>query len=242
MASRLSGTNSVPNPESIDIARRILIEHELFHFLSESVCSLSELNTFEKLYKQYYNKTAALVLEEALANSTSLMKCSKILDGNTTTLLKSMMKAQGAGYSDFDLYDTASTQKNGRNALAAIILDVPTRKEVLPAWPAHIFFKNPITSSVPTKLVNDQKYSFIRVARRFPPQNGIQVHVHTNDHRPPHIHIDIPPGKAITRYAWPGLTPLPGDPTLSRSEKKRLDDYVSNYRIDIQNKIGKVYT
>ena len=79
------------------------------------------------------------------------------------------------------------------------------------------------------------------VLRPFPNAYGMQVVVHTNDHPPPHIHIFIPPGGRETRYKWPELQPLKGDPPLQRSAEKALRRYLDAYGDEIREKLNSVY-
>ncbi len=70
----------------------------------------------------------------------------------------------------------------------------------------------------------------------------MKVDVHMKDHPPPHVHIDIPPGKHFTRYLWPELTAMKGDPELSSDLQKALDEYFADYGAKIDAKVRAVYT
>lgn len=47
--------------------------------------------------------------------------------------------------------------------------------------------------------------------RPFPKHNGVVVKVHSREHPPPNIHVEMPPGKEVTRCEWPSLEPGEGD-------------------------------
>ena len=59
----------------------------------------------------------------------------------------------------------------------------------------------------------------------------------SNDHKPPHIHIECPPGTPRTRYHWPELTPLRDDRPLRAAEEKRLRKYLEVHGPAIDRKI-----
>jgi len=100
------------------------------------------------------------------------------------------------------------------------------------------FHISPLKSHV--YIIMDIDVPWLRIAKPFPYHFGLQVYVYTNDHKPPHIHIDCPRGTAYTRYLWPELTPYPNDPRLSSSQEKALRSYISAYGSAIQHKVAAV--
>lgn len=87
----------------------------------------------------------------------------------------------------------------------------------------------------------DQPLPWLRLGKAYPKHNGIRVWVHTNDHRPPHIHVESPPGSEKARYSWPEMQPLPGDTRLSTSEENALGEYVRRFGPSIHRKLESVY-
>jgi hypothetical protein len=61
-------------------------------------------------------------------------------------------------------------------------------------------------------VVNDLG-STATITRELPPEDDIEVRVHSNEHPPPHIHVLIKQSKTETRYRWPLL---PRTPETSR--------------------------
>lgn len=95
------------------------------------------------------------------------------------------------------------------------------------------------TAHAPTYLVIDVPN--IGILRPFPKYMGLRVLVHSNEHPPPHIHIELPPGREYTRLEWPNLKPLPGDPPLSCHEQKSLEKYLMRYRREIDKVVRNVF-
>ena len=92
----------------------------------------------------------------------------------------------------------------------------------------------------PVYLMPDKLAQSIRIVKPFPKKFGIQVFVHTNDHKPPHIHIRLLNKNIETRYEWPNLRPLAGDDCLSSSELGLLQKYLILYRKEINEKVCKI--
>jgi hypothetical protein len=92
---------------------------------------------------------------------------------------------------------------------------------------------------VPVFLVRD--VAGVGILKPFPKYAGIRVLVHTNDHPPSHVHVEIPPGRDFTRLTWPNLQPLPGDPSLTVKQRRSLDEYLSKYREQIDQKVQEVF-
>lgn len=107
--------------------------------------------------------------------------------------------------------------------------------------PLEILFEERRRSQPPTYLVLDVPVPCLRVARPFPKCYGLQVCVHTNDHRPPHIHIHVLGRRnRETRYEWPKLRPLPGDRALSQADERRLRKYLDDLGTKIETKIQSI--
>lgn len=96
------------------------------------------------------------------------------------------------------------------------------------------------TPSVPLVRVNDLGSSAASVLRPFPKAYGMQVLVHSNEHPPPHVHIQVD-GRDYTRYAWPSLQPLKGDAALPGQVRRALNRYVKKYGASIDERVRIVY-
>ncbi len=115
-----------------------------------------------------------------------------------------------------------------------------TRKGQRRTIPTEFLFAGLARSTAPTYVVLD--VAGVGVLKPFPKYAGVRMFVHSNDHPPPHVHVEIPPGREVTRLEWPGLKPLPGDAVLSGSQRKNVEEYVLKYRAQIDEKIQQVYS
>ena len=97
-----------------------------------------------------------------------------------------------------------------------------------------------IYSLVPVVRVHNSKIPWLKSAKPFPKQLGMQVFVYTRDHLPAHIHVEFLDGKSV-RLEWPGLTPLRGDPALSGREERDVATYVKTYQPEILGKLRKAF-
>lgn len=96
------------------------------------------------------------------------------------------------------------------------------------------------TADCPTYLIPD--VAMIRVAKPFPKGGGLQVFVHTRDHRPPHIHVEDLQERKNFRYLWPGLEPYSRDHRLpARLEGELRETYVPRHRSAIEKRIKATY-
>jgi hypothetical protein len=78
---------------------------------------------------------------------------------------------------------------------------VPPRRTLPCPLPSDFLlgmFGRAISVNVPTYLVVDAPIAGY-VLRPFPKWNGVAVEVHSNDHPPPHIHVEMPPGAPVAR-------------------------------------------
>ena len=109
------------------------------------------------------------------------------------------------------------------------------------AWhPADFLFRHAAERAIPVYIVLDLSVPWVRIAKPFPKGFGLRVEVHCNDHKPPHIHIECPPGTPRTRYQWPELRPLRGDRSLRAAEEKRLRKYLAVHGPAIGHKITSI--
>ncbi len=93
--------------------------------------------------------------------------------------------------------------KVGDDVLTTMVARQPSSVPPIPhtpGWPGEFLFEERRRMHPPIYLVVDIPVPLLRVVRPFPKQFGLQVLVHTNDHKPPHIHINVLKGGRETRY------------------------------------------
>jgi hypothetical protein len=369
---------SVGDEDVLQLAQRILFEHEFFHFIAETACARAEVVAKMRLYDVYYPHPFGAPHEEALANAYSFRKALVGQPASVKKIFAAWMEGQGPGYRDYarwlgrksfddgcrrsahyifqpigkvalaiataagslsasegltarrsapsktvlrvDLWDirrgeeiAAEWREQGigdidplvvadahtclfsvdpqlaeypqdlhRSAWWKLMMETPEYQELHaqtflkaekcalaarticdwwaayapkyvrpregqlvghrggagPLAPSDFLFAIPTRDSVPTRLVLDTR---VDILKPFPKYAGMRVVVHTNDHPPPHFHIERPPGRPLTRYLWPELTPYPGDPELASSGARDLRSYVDRFRRAIDEKVQNVY-
>ncbi len=223
------------------LAERVLSEHEAFHFASELAASRSELVAKTRVYGPYFSDSSAAPHEEALANAQALTHGAGKEDQPVRDRLREMMKAQGPGYRDFDLWLSAQRFLDGLSQAAYFMIAPIPPPSASPAI-GEFLFRGSRRYSIPTRMVDNLTRGAAGILHPFPKDFGIQVFIHSNDHRPPHIHIARPPGSGKTlRYRWPELIPLKGEPHLPGPGEKSLRQYAAIYRDQIEAKIHAVY-
>src|SRR5262245_4986883 len=222
----------------IDLGRQILLKHEHFHFEAEVACARAEVVASLRIYDAYFDDGFAAAHEEALANASAYRglhrQPAEILDR-----VSAWMKHQGPGYREFDKWvDSgkfrAGCRRAGQHMLKIVSGFRPARSE-----PAEFLFDSIGRLKPPVRVVLD--VSLASILKPFPKAHGMRVLVHTRDHPPPHIHIQVPPGKDFARYRWPNLEPLNGEPKLSADQRRGLDAYLADYGGEIDAKVQAVY-
>ena len=158
------------------------------------------------------------------------------------------MTTQPPGYCDFSKWLPPAFTKGQRELVDNIrvialaectmsLCDSPLPRPVIVNLATEFLFRGAPTRRVPVYIVLDQSVPWVRVARPFPKQFGLQVLVHYNDHNPPHIHIECPPGTDRCRYKWPELTPYGKDSPLRGKNEELLRKYVEVHGRDIAKKV-----
>ncbi|MFQ5799991.1 MAG: hypothetical protein ACE5H0_15045, partial [Bacteroidota bacterium] len=148
---------------------------------------------------------------------------------------------QGPGYCDFSKWLPPRFNDGERKAGSNMTADSFLLNELeVGQHPVEFLFRNASSRRVPVYIILDLAVPWLRVVKPFPKDFGLQVYVYSNDHKPPHIHIECPPGTRRARYRWPELTPLPRDSRLRASEEKRLRQYVDLYGPAIGRKITAI--
>lgn len=245
--------------ESLNLASAVLLQHERFHFFSEVACSRAELVSDDELYRRYFHDRVATAVEEALSNAHAFRTALRRQSTEVRDRVKQWMQAQGPGYRDFVRCLTPSTFTDWCR-IATNRMQYPARRIKLTSDAIHVgglklsargprlhtkpvptefLFTGLGPSTVPTYLVHDAPG--VALLRPFPEYAGIRILVHTSDHPPPHIHVEIPPGRDFTRLQWPALQPLPGDSSLTGKQRKSLNEYLSKYKEKIDQKVRQVY-
>lgn len=239
VASMLKGSRLGPGDSAfIDRGRKVLLNHEHFHFQAEVACARAEVVTRLRLYDAYFGDSFAVAHEEALANA-SAYRGLRLEPAVIRERVSAWMKKQGPGYRDFDKWvDSAKFSAGCRRAGQHIIKRSPGLRPSRPE-PAEFLFESIGRFKPPTHIVLD--VSLASILKPFPKAHGMRVLVHTRDHPPPHIHVEMPPGKAYTRCLWPQLEPLKEDPGLSSDGRKALDAYLADYGPQIDAKVRAVY-
>lgn len=237
VACILKGSRLNPGDSGfIDRGREVLLNHEHFHFQAEVACARAEVVLKLRIYDAYFNDGFATAHEEALANASAyrgLRREPAVIQDRVST----WMKHQGPGYREFDKWVDSGKFRTGCRRAGQHMLRFgprPGRPE-----PVEFLFDSIGRLKPPINMVLDA--SLASVLKPLPKAHGMRVLVHTRDHPPPHIHIEIPPGRAFTRYRWPKLQPLNGDPDLSSDRRKDLDAYLADYGREIDAKVRAVY-
>jgi len=257
--SRLSASNI----DLINSVYRLLLEHETFHYWVEVACSRFETPTIDftlkaKIqafpYEWYFIDRIAGEHEEAMSNAHALRALGRYhLQRNypisaatgLQSLLSNFMEKQPPGYRDFATYLSTKDFKKGQDDVVDNIRENTYLELVDPApkslVPGRHYFLDRDRGPCPIYLVSDSFSSVISTGKPFPAMAGLRVIVHTNEHNPPHFHLESPIGDEIGRYEWPNLKPLKGSEKLSKSFRKKLNMYLAKYGKQIGEKIQKVF-
>lgn len=243
--ARILAAPGLMNGSSLLFCFRLLIEHERLHFLAELAASRLEVASGLPSYRSYFGDRNAATHEEALANAQAFTASKRGIPAPLAQVASSWMSNQGPGYRDFFRWLGYDLAAGKREAASFMVHPVRSPNSIPPThyppdWPGEFLFEERRKLHPPTYLVVDQSVPWLRIARPFPKLHGLQVHVHTNDHKPPHIHIQVLKQGRETRYEWPCLRPLRGDPPLSRADEKGLRAYVDAMRSQIDSKVRGV--
>lgn len=270
LARRFDERGTGIHSEQLAAAYAILLEHERCHFAAEYAASRIEVVTAYGCYDPYFSYAAAAPHEEALANSYALTALRRNAGlRHLAAVAESWMGAQGPGYCDFADWLPPNKTAGERLATvhmstaqadawhkthAQASTTAPVKPGGVPSpmpagvvnrlhggqHPADFLFRRPAIRQAPVVLVIEPGVPWVRVGKPFPKEYGLQIYVYSNDHKPPHIHIDCPPGSFRTRYTWPDLRPLPGDSALRSSEEKHLRQYMSVHRQAIARRVAAI--
>jgi hypothetical protein len=217
LATELKGSRLGPQDAPLlDTAYGVLLQHERFHFITEVACSKAEIAAQKSLYSGYFVQGIPSMHEEGLCNAYALRRGPAHGAKHHKPDVARWMKGQRPGYHDFDRYSTPPAFEIGEALAGAFMIGTT------PPWPADILFRGVRGEILPIYRICDVDLPWLDRLKPFPKKYGLRVEVHTREHPPPHIHIECPPGKDKTRYEWPTLKPLKGDPWLSNAEAEKF--------------------
>lgn len=221
----------------IDLGHQLLLDHERLHFRAEVACARAAVIAGYRLYDIYFSDGFATAHEEALANALAFRLIRRARYG-IQSRVTTWMKSQGPGYCDFERWGSPAKFEGGCRLASQHML-----KRLLASslrQPAEFLFDS-IRFKAPIYMVLD--VSSVTALKPFPKKYGIRVFVHVRDeHPPPHIHIHIPPERPRTKYIWPDLRPVEGEPELSSHERATLDEYLAEYGSKIDAKVRAVFS
>jgi hypothetical protein len=236
LAEVLKGGGLLPGDEEYcDLAEDILLKHERMHAMIEIACTRAEMVGWRSLYQPYFADPVAWEHEEALANAQDDKP-------QVRARAEAWMRLQGPGYRDFGKFLDSRKFSRGVDRAAHLMLKPlppPVPKASAPSK-TFLFYEG-TRYNIPKKRINDLPASHATILRPFPKQFGIQVLVHSNDHPPPHIHIQMPPGGSETKYIWPDLIPMKNENPLSAGGEKNLEHYLKLHEAEIEERIRRVY-
>ena len=202
----------------------------------------SEVVIKQAYYTDYFRIPITATYEESLANAYAYRHALPIASSSVKKTVFAWMKTQGNGYRDFDNYLRQREFQEGKRRVTAYMTpDYGDVKWIFRPSPAEFLFSDSISSDIPTYIVFDIDLPWLYFIKQLPAYNGIKVEVHTREHPPAHIHIDMPIGKFKTKYEWPKLQPVKGFSLLSRMERRRLDQYIEKYRYKIDKEVKKKF-
>jgi hypothetical protein len=237
IASMLASASGRPIGELSELAYQILLEHERFHFFTEVACSRAEVSARSPLYSLYFAHRRAAALEEALANAHSIRAALRDQPAVVRSATEAWMRGQGAGYRDFSRWLTRSSFLRGRRVSTSVMVGYVSGSGSL--GPTEFLYDGVSRFPVPTFMLHD--VAAVRTFKPFPKYLGIRIVVHTNDHPPPHVHLQNSAGYHIARLHWPNLEPLKGERPLSSSERSTLTSYLERYGSDVSERVQRVY-
>jgi hypothetical protein len=252
-------TKHTPTSESVGFAFHLLLDHERMHFLTELAASKAEVAFGRSSYVLYFPDAEMAQHEEALANAYAFSSARRDTPKPLINATRTWMSAQGPGYCDFHNW-TGHNLAAGKRKAAEFILKRPRvnppdgRVSLSHGYagtirpgdlaktggPSEFLFERIRWLKTRIYLVVDKAVPWLRLVRPFPKHAGLQVSVHTNDHKPPHIHVKVLQRGLETRYSWPTLSPLLRDPPLSKRYEAELQAYVERYRHQIEAKVKSV--
>lgn len=222
----------------LERARIAIHEHEYFHCVAESAATRVEVASLDPIYLPYSFNGVSIKQEEAMANAAALRLLMEDGDETVVNGFAAVMKTQGPGYEDFDQWVT-----DDEWSLAEVELSEDLRSHVRPGAlrpvPGTGAFLSARVSrrGIPTYMVRS---TAVGLLRPFPKFAGMKLEVHTNDHLPPHFHVQQPIGRDRGSFVWALHTPVRSVP-LSPAERANVSSYLQRYGEAIRAKLAIVY-
>lgn len=246
LAKVLKGSRLRPGDEDfLDLAESILVEHEWHHAATEIASTRMELFARRAIYRPYfYSTSGAAPLEEALANAQAF---SRVFEGGdpwgARLRAENWMSRQGEGYRDYARWLKSRKFSAGLDQAARFMTEVLPDPKPRADTSLHTFLYRGAGGyrSMPLVRVNDLGAIGVTVLRPFPKAYGLQVLVHSNDHPPPHIHVQILSGGGDVRYSWPDLVPLKGERPITNRDQRGLRRYIEVHGTEIGDRVKAVY-
>ena len=133
--------------DAVQLAVRLVYQHEYFHALVETVVSYNEMNSLKRHYLDYRKKVYDVsvnteeCLEEALANWYALDACKDFHDRNTVKVIKNLFELCPPGYNNWALGDQSNTWNKLLTQLQASRIDGKINRSIIPN--GRIFFNQP---------------------------------------------------------------------------------------------------
>jgi hypothetical protein len=256
LATQFLGRRALSRADNwvLKCAHWFLVEHEYFHFQTEVACTNYESLTHDlKAYTKLFQDAHATWLEEGMANACARQQLKDHEDGELTLarldefqgFASRWMKTQPPGYRDFDRWcRSASTMQQGRKAITerlhAVSGGALSPSLNLNANVLRLFY-NAEYSRVPIVRIPDSGIPWLRWAKLFPKAHGLRMAVYTREHPPAHIHVEFLDGRKSVKLEWPSLTPLKGQPSISRGDESDIRIYLKLYQSAILEKLKTVF-
>jgi hypothetical protein len=260
LASRFLGRHTVTAADNwvLRCAYEFLFQHEYSHFQAEVAVSRYELLLFQKtiyldhVYLRHFSDRHSSWLEESVANARAYGEfehriqpiASQGAINQFKSFLTNWMKCQPPGYRDYHRWKGRTGLKRGRSAMATHLhesVEHWRRGAIKNDGDILDLFRDAEYSRIPVTRIPDARLAALRSARQFPKAYGLQVSVFSNDHPPPHVHVDFLDGNPTVRVEWPSLQPLRHDRPLSRSERSNLGHYLKLHQQNILHKLRIVF-
>lgn len=240
----------------IECAYQFLLDHEYAHFQAEVAVSRYELLFFQRTmylkhaYQHHFLDRYSSWLEESVANARAYQEVARRMPVRASvkqidafrSFLGKWMKTQPSGYRDYDQWSGRNGQTRGRFEITRHL------HESLAKWRHKLnvesgildLYRDATYSKVPITRIHDNRLNLGSV-RYFPKAHGLRVIVWSNDHPPPHIHVDFLNNSKPVRVVWPSLLPLRPDRQLTGGERRNLYKYLERHQASILERLRTVF-
>jgi len=210
---------------------------------------------FCALYPPYVHDRPSSALEEALANALVANQIDRFYHPSfrstaeyrhLRTRILRVMDAQPWPYCDYVKVLSRTHHAEGLAHLmdrAFIQLQLnktgfPRRPSSSEIMPPDIWFTGQRvhgSGTCPVYFIDDMPAFPLVFSRPFPKWNGLEVLVHPNDHKPPHIHAIHLGTREERRFTWDDLRPLDAEPR--RPVQRDVHRYCDHFRRRIDKRV-----